>query len=1072
MTKQLLNLHGAVAALLIACLPLAGFSAEAPRKSFDVPAGEAAAALKQFTTQSGVQLLYSTSELAGVKTQPVRGSLTVQEALDAMLADTGLVASQDTKTGAFAVRKGESDPNVERAIKTISDRPLEMQRVEVTDTRIDGLNNKGLLQGGLDSPLYHEVMTRAEIERSGVTSIEELLRYIPLTSSPRTFFQTNDITANISGGLSTRFSTTSLRGFDSTQTVILINGRVLPRSSSGGGADLNRIPLAAIERVEILPYAGSAIYGSGAIGGAINVILRKGYSGQELTVYFGTSTDGGAGEYRFSLLDGRTFHNGRGRVTTTISYQHRDPLRANQRGYLARAIARYTPDYRKTLDGTGRTPYENFILPSIIGAPATIVTSNAPTAAVNDLGIPGAPGARWAMVPSGTTVANSLMLTPASFTTTAGQAAPAGQSPRAGRTVLYEPIDTYSLNSQVEYDILPEEKLSTYGEFTYGYTRKQYSFPQSAQVSLTATDPLNPFRTSVTPGFVGRPVVVRFQPVDIAEPNTIWEYESARAVVGLKGRLSDRVEWSADGAIDYTHNIVDSDNPPQNAITLNALTLSTAGAAPAAARRAVYPLLADHTQFPIDSTDFFNQRFYASHTQQKEGNLRFNADLINLPAGTVRASVFSKYNTWRNVGSQSFHATPSFEQLVYGGPNPRSIDPTSEYLRNVWQNAVETVLPVISEKWRPIPLIQSLDLQASVSTERTETWQPGTVINKQKGDSHALAAKLQFTRDVALRFSRSVAFAPPEWFQVINPPSSFIFPFGALPDPARGNSIQGPGFNVLSGGNPNVQPEQAKSKNAGLILTPRFASGLSLHLDYWQIEKYDAILTVGWPTAIANPALYGFLITRSDPTPEEKARGWAGIITEFDSRPINASRTKTEGVDVRGRYLLETQTLGSFELNANATFTNNFLLVVTSTSVPQNTSGGSGPVRWRGNGSVTWNMRPWTMTLGARYVGHFSTNSTNPSPSYPGAIAYDGGRIPAYMHYDLQVSYEVRAGNGRRGWRSWVAGTKWTVGANNVLNTKPSFMTGFTGIGDSRSFYNVYDDPRQRFVYLSINKQL
>jgi iron complex outermembrane recepter protein len=1066
-----------------ALVVISATAADDAKRSYNLPAGDAAVALRQFSETSGKEVLFAAETVRGVRTPALRGDFTSREAMAALLGGTGLVATPDTKSGAIAVRRADG-PNAPRAAPADNARPagktddrmLVLDKVEVGGRRIDGLNNKGLLQGGANAPLYHDVVTRLDIERSGVTSLEELFRLIPQTSTPRTSFQTNDNTSGVSGGMTTRFSTMGLRGFDSGQTVILINGRALPRTGTGnvGGADLSRVPLAAIERVEIMPYAGSAIYGAGAIGGAINIILRKGYAGQELTVYVGTSTDGGAGEYRATLLDGRIFADGKGRITTTLSYQHRDPLRLGQRDYLERAAAKYGPGNKTIVDGSGRTPFETFILPAFVGAPATIVVGNAPTAAVNDLGIPGAPGVRWATVPVGTTAAGSRALTPASFGATAGQSVPAGQSPRNARNVLYEPIDTYSANAQLEYDILKDDRLSGYGEFTYGFNRKQYSFPQSTAVSLSATDPLNPFRANVTPGFVGRPVTVYLHTPDIEEPSTAWEYESARAVLGLKGKLSERFEWSVDGAIDYADNTVDSNNPPNNMLALSSLATGVAGSAPVDVRRAIYPILADHNQFPIsDATEsdyFYSVRYSATRAVQTEGNARVTGDLWELPAGPLRASAIAKYQAWDHTSSQRFKNSTAYAQLIYGGPFPESPSAT-ESSRNIWQGAVELSLPIISEKWRPIP-VEGFEVQGSASQERNTTMRPGAVDNKQTGDSSVIAAKLQLTKDIAFRASYSEAFAPPDWGNVLNPASSFFFPLGVLPDPLRGNTPQGPGFNVLSGGNPNLEPEQAKSENFGVILTPRFLPKLTLNVDYWQIEKTDAILSVAWPTAIANPLLYAFLATRAPVTPAEQALGWAGVVTQFDQRPINASRTKTEGMDFRVRYGFDTASIGSFDFTANASFTNNFLLKITPTAPEINSAGGSGPVRWRGNGAVSWNRRPWTVTLGARYVGHFSTGTTSPSPSYPGAIAYDGGRIPAYMHYDLQATYEVKPRAGERGWRSWVAGTKWTVGVNNVLNEEPDFMTGLGTIGSGQSFYNVYDDPRQRFVYLSINKSL
>lgn len=179
-----------------------------------------------------------------------------------------------------------------RSKKRLKVRTLQLEKYEVTDRRVDGLINKGLLQAG-DAPLYHNVVDRAEIEkRPGATSMEELFRFLPQTTTGVTSSQ--NTVGNFGSGA--RFPTTSLRGFSASQTVILINGRALPRTqpTAGGWTDINRIPIAAIERIEVLPYSGSAIYGAGAIGGAINIILRKDDRGRDLTTYIGTSTNGGA----------------------------------------------------------------------------------------------------------------------------------------------------------------------------------------------------------------------------------------------------------------------------------------------------------------------------------------------------------------------------------------------------------------------------------------------------------------------------------------------------------------------------------------------------------------------------------------------------------------------------------------------------------------------------------------------------------------------------------------------------------------------------------------------------------
>jgi outer membrane receptor protein involved in Fe transport len=866
-------------------------------------------------------------------------------------------------------------------------------------------------------------------------------------------------------------STVGLRGFTSSQTVILVNGRALPRSSisSGGGPDISRIPLAAIERVELLPYAGSAIYGAGAIGGAINIILRKDYTGRDLTTYVGTSTEGGATEYRFTYLEGRSFNDGKTRLTLTLSHHHRDPLRANQRGFLAEALRRYGPG-STAVNNQGVPIFEQSLIPAFAGTPATIVVGNAPSAAVNDLGIPGAPGVRFAAVPAGTTAAQSFLLTPASFTATAGQAS---LSPRFGRSVIYEPVNSYSINAQVEH-VFVKDKLSAYGEFTLGYNRRKYDFPQSLVFSLTATDPLNPFRTGVTPGFVGRPVTVYLDTPDIRDPSIIYENESARAVLGLKGRLSARWEWSVDGAIDYTHSYVASSNPPDNLTALQALSpfASPGPAAPATVRRAVYPLFADHGLYPISEEDslkyFDSMRNSASHGTQLEGNARLLGELFQLPAGPLRTSAVGKYKNWDFVSGLTLIGSDAYSQLINNQPaTPSNTRRVSS--RGVTQGALEVVIPVIGKKWRPVP-VQSFEIQGSYSREDNNTSGLTTAgvpfTNKQSSDSSVIAGRLQITRDLAFRASHSEGFYPPDWNEVSAPTTNSTLSGAIFADPKRGNTRQGtPSISLMTGGNPDLQPETATSNNLGLIFTPRFLPGFTLNVDYWRIRKINAIILPIVTTVIANPDAYGFLITRQEPDADDLAKGWLGRITAVDTRQFNAAVTNSEGFDVRMRYLLKTETLGTFNFYTTGSFTNHFLLSATPTAPIINTAGGSGPLRWRGNGSATWSRDHWSASVTGRYVGHRSTNTTAPSSSFPSATQLDGGRIPAYLHWDLQMSYEIPYRTSTlRDWRTWIAGTRWTIGALNILNDEPAFVS------DGSSFYNGADDPRQRYVYVQIKK--
>ena len=1038
-------------------VPLFAFAAEAAR-SFDVPAGEAGQTLKQFAAQAGREIVFAPDSVASIKTKAVQGDLAPKEALEKMLADTGLVATQEQKTGAFAVRK-ESVPE-KNAVSPVADSAtasgptVKLDALEVTGIRVDGLINKGLLQTGESAPLYHDVMDRAEIESYGVSNVQELFRLIPQTTSAISTLQTD--VGNF--GIGQRISTTGLRGFSSSQTVILINGRPLPRSTNGtaGGPDLDRIPVAAIERIEVLPVAGSAIYGAGAIGGAINIILRKDYAGRDLTTYIGTSSDGGATEYSFTYVEGGNLHRGKTNFTLTLNYQHREPLRASQRGFLDQAWNRYGPA-TTAKNPSGISAWELFGIPAFsTGQPTIYVAASAPA---SDLGIPGAAGLRWAVVPAGTSPAAGAALTPDSFSSVANRFT---RGRFSARTLLYEPIDSLSLNAQVEH-VFVRGKLEGYGEFTVAQGRKNFTYPQPSTVSLAATSALNPFRTNVTSGYVGRAVVVALDPVDIPDSESRANTDSARGVIGLKGKFSEKWSWSFDGAADYSHNATSANT------RLNFFPSSTA------LNPISYALISDHAQYPITAGNVDNYFVYyrntGSHTTQFEGNARVTGELFSLPAGPFRTSITGKYRDLDLALGFIQYGPDALKTVVptantLSAPNTAPVDST----RKSWQEAFELAAPLVSRLWKPGP-IESLDLNFSGSYESNtsgginqSTGRPFGG-NKKASSTYVTALKLQLTSDVALRGSYTTGFYPPDWADIsdaINPSS--VTPTATVVDPKRGNTAQTVPFILYNGGNPDLKPEHATSHSYGLLLTPRFAPGLRLSVDYWKTVKDDAILRFGFPAAIARPDDFAAYIVRAAPTPADQALGWAGLITEVHSGPINITQLKTDGFDARAKYKFGITKFGEFMFSSDASFTNHFITQQTPSQVPIETASAGGPIRWRGRAEMTWTKDRQSVTVSSRYVGHYSTATTAQTPAFPTAIPWDGGRIPAYLHWDLQYSYAFPYTTRTENWKSWLTGTKWTIGAINVLNEAPAFVTNGT------SFYNMQDDPRQRYVYARIRK--
>ena len=206
--------------------------------------------------------------------------------------------------------------------------PQQLQRVQITGSAIKRIADEGAL------PV--QVLTRNDIVKAGVTTAAELMATVSSLS--------NNLTDGVSigtGGFRDQmgFNSANLRGLGTSSTLVLLNGRRMANFASPGddnGVDLNNIPAAAIERVEVLLDGASAIYGTDAIGGVINFITRKDYQGVQLDVYAGKSGEGGAGKRTASIAAG---HGDLARdgfnLMGVLDLQKTGALRTSQRDFIS-----------------------------------------------------------------------------------------------------------------------------------------------------------------------------------------------------------------------------------------------------------------------------------------------------------------------------------------------------------------------------------------------------------------------------------------------------------------------------------------------------------------------------------------------------------------------------------------------------------------------------------------------------------------------------------------------------------------------------------------------------------------
>jgi outer membrane receptor protein involved in Fe transport len=294
---------------------------------YDLPAQALGDTLRAIARISGRDILFASDIVRGRRAPAVKGRLSLDQALQAALAGSPLTV--EYRAGAALIRTsapGSVDQPATDASKAIT----------VTGTRIRG--------AGSASPVT--VNTRRELEQSGISDLAGYIRILPQN-------YTGGQNPGIAGGGEqggqsnlNNSATLNLRGLGPDATLTLLDGHRLAYDALDQGIDISAIPLAAVERIEVVSDGASALYGSDAVGGVANIILRRDYGGLETTARAGTATSGGDVQHELSLVGGHRW--GTGGFMVALDHSGATPIYAGQRDYAR------TVDPSLTLIGRNR----------------------------------------------------------------------------------------------------------------------------------------------------------------------------------------------------------------------------------------------------------------------------------------------------------------------------------------------------------------------------------------------------------------------------------------------------------------------------------------------------------------------------------------------------------------------------------------------------------------------------------------------------------------------------------------------------------------------------------------------
>ena len=830
----------------------------------------------------------------------------------------------------------------------------ELQRVTVTGSNIKRTDTETA------SPV--QVLTREDIEKTGKQSIQEVLRGITADGQ-------GSIPSSFSNGFASGSAAVSLRGLGVNSTLVLVNGRRmttygLADDGTRNFVDLNSLPLEAVDRIEVLKDGGSAIYGADAVGGVVNVILRKNYTGGSIGGSYGQTGKGDGQTTRaFGSLGIGNLEEDKYNVFFSIEASQQKHIWSTDRGFIGQSDLT-SSGYFNTTNGENR-PY--FGLGPSGSSPYGVTRTIDPNT--------GALGPRVNVVSCGGNVSATTGL------------------------CLYNPL--------VEQEVQPElDRLNFFGRGTLqfspslsAYLELGYFSTKSKANGTTGAnndggvykpgDPLNPLIVHggmvIPAGTPNNPGATDLQylsrPNEFGGRDQHTDNQVFRLVQGLQGNAWG---WDFDIGAAYIKSRLKNENTGyiiydrmQAAVADGSYNISNPSASAPGVLASISPTL---TTVPTSSI--------------KSLDIKASRELANLPGGALGLAVGAE-TRWESANTP---AVPFTDTGAIVGLGYSSFSAT----RRVSALFGEINAPVT--KW--------LELNAAARYDHYSDF----------GDSTTpkFGFKIKPIDQLAIRGTYAEAFRAPG------------------PAERGGSSFGFTSVGILSQGNPNIQPEKAKSYTLGLVAEP--IAGSSVTVDYWKIDRKNEIVQAD-PAAIvptnidctqACDGTNGAPDHRLAQLPGSQPNTFLyydvdGNLATVTGFYRNASKTKTDGVDVELRHRLSLGEAGKLTAQFNWTHVNKFQRTdpdgntfdYAGTQGPIVLSAGAGTPKDRATLSLTWDRGPYTLTGAMNYVGPMKLID------HKGEMSVDNGDGTAndntngitynYAGGDLNCSSYDLAGNPWRG---------------------------------------------------------
>lgn len=975
----------------------------------------------------------------------------------------------------------DANGNVVLAVETETAPTAETERVIVTGSNIPTAEEVG--------PNPVATYTRDTMNKSGERTTEQYLQNLPIANANGVPVSNNENGSNTAVGA----ATIALRGFDSRATLILLDGRRVAPYPTGNNpgpinamfVDLNSIPEAAIESIEILKDGASTTYGADAVAGVVNIKMRHYYDGAEASVEYGNTLYDDSGEYAGHIIFG--VGNKDTEFAGVLNFYHRNSIANRDRSYSA------VPPFLSS----NASPY-NLQLSSNVAGLAGGQNLN-----------PG--GTEFATPPdltNGSAGAGSYLYNATTRVRSGANGFNFNQF-----SLSFPSTERYGGYFHAEHKVF-EDQMVVYGDLMYQNVQTHNelaapatgSFQTAGQVTLAipphmpiapglepantpthaetgvpanAFNPFNPFNQIISGGSRAR----------LAEfGNRLFDNETDAflSTVGIKGDKLFGGNWGYDAGFRYSqikntqtgtqvsisrfNRIVNQADPIFDPMSSEFIGTTTAFN-PFGDYRVPIPsnagTVAYATVHPKDED--------TSKLATLDANI-YTTSLYELPAGGIGLAFGGQFRR------EDLKENPDPLNLA-GDVAGNSPVPAVQGGRKSYAFYAEADIPIFSPK-NEITGFRALNIVAAGRYEAfrnndTDVAVPKVGIRWQPLDEQ-----------LTLRATWGEGFREPSLEELFSAPISGL---KLSHDPMNGGAFE-PETNVLVLSNPNLKPEDSSSYSAGIVYTPKYVPGLTLSVDAWGIWR-DGVIGSDPADKVLARELAGTLLPG-----EAVERDAGGNITRIITQNRNLGEQSAEGIDFTLLYQRQIP-WGTLTWLTEVTYLYDFRFPEGETAfglglgdgnlVGKTTNPGlsnEGYYEWRGQTRIDWAWKGFDLVATVRYIDGFDELDPDLNPR----------SVDSTIRLDLQASYDFTAlvpveekpvagyskdakGNANTAasnqtteysstvWARLLKGTVITVGCTNVFDDDPPFASGEGGnaVGYPGSTY----DATGRFVYVRLTKK-